>query len=664
MNVYIYKDNQQLGPFNEEQIQEKLSSGDFSKQDFCWQEGWAEWRILESLFPTVPPPPPLNKIINQKKRSKGVKRNISLLTLFLVLIISGLLFYKSRKQKGFTNADIKQKAVPSHNKSVKEKPAVETKAVLSWDETVKKVSKDIEMNDPRAMAIMAYWISLGLQKVDIPKASELANKSSAMGCALGNFSLGCIDYIKTKNADKFRLAYPKVYEMAEGGDPFAQYAVACYYEFGIGDVQRNDDIAAQWLNKSIDQNQLEAIDLGGLILARRYGRPQDGINMYLKAARRGFPHSMRVFSKAWCVGQGFIIPHAESTMWLEKAAEANYGPALYAWGKENYNNKEKMWELIKRGAELNDSRSLVELGYQNISDESQIKDEDKCYSIISKAIECCTFNATYLGADDDDEVIAQKRNIDDHNKKLESDRKNKLELAKREQDKNDLIESIGTKYGKGSDNCYQIVIPKLLSITPGKRSIDPSSLDDKQVILDPLFGMVQRYWADKENLFSQLDYKSYTMGDPIVSHYELTISVGGKLAGTNEITRPDYGFYTSQNKSSISMSEKDVAGFIKAYPIFKKWEKNLGDVNEKSQTTKLIEKPFAFIWNGNSAQLGRINSNQGGDYVAQTYDSNFVDQIKYCIDQIPDMQNLLKNAQSNMRGNIDASSSRIDQLTK
>jgi hypothetical protein len=660
--MYIYKNEQQLGPFSREEISEKLQLNEFNQEDLCWKEGWEEWRPLSIEFATKTPPPPPKKQIkpNKKRLVFGM-----LVGLFVIVAAGALIKLLEKKKvstdrvlqsKNVAGKDLKEK-LPNHGTKINEAP-------LNWEQTVKKINADIDKNDPKAMAIMSYWMAVGLQKVDIPKAIELANKSIQLGCPLGSFSLACIKNIKSKNRDDFKLAYPKIYEMADNGDPFAQYVIGCYYEFALGDVQRNDNVAGDWLNKAIDQNQLEAIDLGGLILARRFGRPQDAINLYLTAARRGFPHTMWIFSKAWCVGQGFIIPQVESTVWLERAAEANYGPAIYNYAKENYENKDKMRELLNKSADLNHSKALEEVGYNLLSKDSPSKDEEKGYSFIEKSVECETFNTTYLGADDTDSVKAQKENIEKHKKEIEEQRNQRLADAKKEEDKKSFIEYIGTKYGKGQDNSYQIVTPKLLSITPRKRAIDPSEINDKQVILDPLFGSVQRYWPDKDNLYFKVSYDSYTQGDPIVSHYKATVSVGGKLASTNEIAREDYGFYTSDNKSSVTLSEDQVSSFDSVYPVFKKWEKNFIDANEQTPTTKMIERPFVFIWNGSEAQLAIVSQTNLGDMLGEKMNAVFVDQIKYCLDQLPAIQSILKKAQSNMRGNIESSGSRIEQLTR
>ena len=58
MNIYIHKNEEQLGPFNDAQISEALTSGEFSLEDLAWKEGLTEWvplRILCQIPQTFPP---------------------------------------------------------------------------------------------------------------------------------------------------------------------------------------------------------------------------------------------------------------------------------------------------------------------------------------------------------------------------------------------------------------------------------------------------------------------------------------------------------------------------------------------------------------------------------------------------------------------------------
>jgi membrane protein YdbS with pleckstrin-like domain len=59
-DIYVYKDDKQLGPLENAQVAEALRSGNFSYDDIAWREGWTDWRPLRTLFP---PPPPAKRSV-------------------------------------------------------------------------------------------------------------------------------------------------------------------------------------------------------------------------------------------------------------------------------------------------------------------------------------------------------------------------------------------------------------------------------------------------------------------------------------------------------------------------------------------------------------------------------------------------------------------------
>jgi len=50
MNIYVHKNEQQLGPFDESQISDGLNSGEISLEDLAWKEGLTEWVRLGDLL--------------------------------------------------------------------------------------------------------------------------------------------------------------------------------------------------------------------------------------------------------------------------------------------------------------------------------------------------------------------------------------------------------------------------------------------------------------------------------------------------------------------------------------------------------------------------------------------------------------------------------------
>ena len=58
MPLFITKNGQTFGPHEPEEIAIFLGTGDFLPEDFCWQEGWPEWRPISSVLPQRPIPSP------------------------------------------------------------------------------------------------------------------------------------------------------------------------------------------------------------------------------------------------------------------------------------------------------------------------------------------------------------------------------------------------------------------------------------------------------------------------------------------------------------------------------------------------------------------------------------------------------------------------------
>lgn len=66
MQIYITRNGNRLGPYDEEQLTDKLNSGEISYDDLGWVEGMVEWLPLRQIVvppagspPPPPPPPPI-----------------------------------------------------------------------------------------------------------------------------------------------------------------------------------------------------------------------------------------------------------------------------------------------------------------------------------------------------------------------------------------------------------------------------------------------------------------------------------------------------------------------------------------------------------------------------------------------------------------------------
>jgi cytoskeletal protein CcmA (bactofilin family) len=56
MALFISKNGQTYGPHEPEEIAVFLGTGDFLPDDYCWQEGWSEWRPISAVLPDRPLP--------------------------------------------------------------------------------------------------------------------------------------------------------------------------------------------------------------------------------------------------------------------------------------------------------------------------------------------------------------------------------------------------------------------------------------------------------------------------------------------------------------------------------------------------------------------------------------------------------------------------------
>jgi cytoskeletal protein CcmA (bactofilin family) len=56
MPLFVTKNGQTFGPHEPEDIAVFLGTGDFLPDDYCWQEGWNEWRLISSVLPDRPLP--------------------------------------------------------------------------------------------------------------------------------------------------------------------------------------------------------------------------------------------------------------------------------------------------------------------------------------------------------------------------------------------------------------------------------------------------------------------------------------------------------------------------------------------------------------------------------------------------------------------------------
>src|SRR4051812_41919160 len=72
MSIYVYKNNQPMGPFEESRILEWLASGQLSYEDLAIRHGATEWATLREMFPSGQMQPPRQPAQQQNFYGNGV----------------------------------------------------------------------------------------------------------------------------------------------------------------------------------------------------------------------------------------------------------------------------------------------------------------------------------------------------------------------------------------------------------------------------------------------------------------------------------------------------------------------------------------------------------------------------------------------------------------
>lgn len=96
MQIYVSKNNQQIGPFEESKVLEMLNNGDLSPNDLAIRQGEQEWQKLGNYFPNAANPAPIKTAAAAVAQATPKKSRKGLLLgcggfLVIALLIAGVL---------------------------------------------------------------------------------------------------------------------------------------------------------------------------------------------------------------------------------------------------------------------------------------------------------------------------------------------------------------------------------------------------------------------------------------------------------------------------------------------------------------------------------------------------------------------------------------------
>lgn len=147
----------------------------------------------------------------------------------------------------------------------------------------------------------------------------------------------------------------RVRELAEAGDPEAQFQLGSLYVGGLG-LPEDPEKALEWLTRSAEQNYAEAQQLIGEIYDYGVGVDRDpelAVLWYRKAAEQGLATAYDYLGMFQAQGLGGLEPHCgKAQTWYRRAISAGYEPAKnnLAWSLATcvdieYRNGERALEL-------------------------------------------------------------------------------------------------------------------------------------------------------------------------------------------------------------------------------------------------------------------------------------------------------------------------------
>lgn len=231
-------------------------------------------------------------------------------------------------------------------------------------EAFKWYTRGAQMGDAIAQNNLATMLQRGIPyKANLPLAAQWFLQSAMQGNMRAQYNLATMyrigDGIKKNPCEAMRW-----YKFAANqGDMYAQNALA--YMFRMGECVEKPDMekAVEWLRRAAEQGH----NRSQMALAVLYeiGEAGDGYTLddalpwYFRAANEGGDEKA-MYRLGWLyergpdakTGRGLPIDEKEAYKWYKKAADLNYGPAVFAMGNFYYDGKGGVTKDPRKGREF------------------------------------------------------------------------------------------------------------------------------------------------------------------------------------------------------------------------------------------------------------------------------------------------------------------------
>lgn len=313
----------------------------------------------------------------QTKRSKGMKRNLVVITSILLLVclcIGGWMLFNKEKE-------------PAINEEAIINTGLELYETEQYEECVELILPLAQKGNAKAQYIIGMLYYLGnYYDEDNEEAVEWFKKAAEQDNYEAQYKLGLCytnGYGVESNEDKANMWYSKSIEnltlLAEAGDSDKQYELALRYYNADGTDEDNEK-ALHWFKEAAANDNYMAMLHVGECYAKGYGTEQNedkanrwykrGINIVEDLAISDDVDAQYIMGVAHYEGEFGVDQDDETAFnWLTKAAEKEHAGALYylaqCYMEERGTDKDFDYgiELMTRSAEGGDSDAQYYLGY-------------------------------------------------------------------------------------------------------------------------------------------------------------------------------------------------------------------------------------------------------------------------------------------------------------
>lgn len=370
--VYLWKDDEQIGPFDEADIRDRIAKGDLFGDDLAWTEGMSDWQEMRQFYPNLsyksadPPSPPSSTVTPAPPLAlEPLKPTPPSLdpTPALPVVVDPpppppFIPPPPPPQPPLMPAaplasspSISARAVPASASGSKSKPSLITIA---------------------SVLVGLLVIGLGVIKIMRGAGSSLFKKTSVVTSTSPSSN-------PTKVAEAITLydnkQYPEALRIfqveADSGNAEAQDYLGIMYQFGLGGLTKNEAEAAKWIRKAADQGYADAqFRLGIMYQNGLAGLTKDSveaIKWYRKAVDQNNPAAQTALGKTFVWGLGVAKQEAEGARLIRLAADQGYGEAqaalgnLYLLGLGVPKNYAESLEWYQKAADQNEADGQVGL---------------------------------------------------------------------------------------------------------------------------------------------------------------------------------------------------------------------------------------------------------------------------------------------------------------